>query len=173
MRLCVVKNEASEYLTSLVGTKPVFGKLNADCVVSERDAQIWANEAGGHAVPLAELEPVEVSEEEAEMLEALKDGDLMPIGELSYFIGHAEQLTEKESIAREDRLMRAYVNGWTVKPKLWNVKVPHTDGDLYWQDAGGVHANDDNCVTYDFFEFTLTEIHHYGLDDCERIPVAD
>ena len=64
MRLCVVKNEASEYLTSLVGTKPVFGKLNADCVVSERDAQIWANEAGGHAVPLAELEPVEVSEEE-------------------------------------------------------------------------------------------------------------
>lgn len=46
MRLCVVKNEASEYLTRLVGNKPVFGKLNADCVLSERDAQTCARDDG-------------------------------------------------------------------------------------------------------------------------------
>jgi hypothetical protein len=72
-------------------------------------------------------EPVEVSEEEAKTLKTL-DGDLMPIGELAYFIHHAEQLSEKESIKREDRLMRAYVNGWTVaKPKRYVLPMPGTD----------------------------------------------
>jgi hypothetical protein len=160
----------------LVGNKPVFGKLNADCVLSERDAQMWANETGGHVVPLAELEPVEVSEEEAEMLKTL-DGDLMPIGELAYFIHHAEQLSEKESIKREDRLMRAYVNGWTVeKPKRWIVKVPHTDDSYFYK------IDDEYCNAGDSYHlegmtdkkwFTLAEIEHYGLQDYEKVEVHD
>jgi hypothetical protein len=101
----------------------------------------------------------------------------MPIGELAYFIHHAEQLSEKESIKREDRLMRAYVNGWTVeKPKRWIVKVPHTDDSYFYK------IDDEYCNAGDSYHlegmtdkkwFTLAEIEHYGLQDYEKVEVHD
>lgn len=131
MKLYVVKNDDGKLWdydhscwSNSNGGNYTSGKSYAEDTVDFR---------GGHVVPLVEKpEPVEVSEEEAEMLESLKDGDLMPIGELSYFIGHAEQLTEKESIKREDRLMRAYVNGWTVKkPKRYVLPMAGTNDGKY------------------------------------------
>jgi beta-glucosidase/6-phospho-beta-glucosidase/beta-galactosidase len=44
--------------------------------------------------------PEVVSEAEAEMLDALSDGELMPICELSYYVHHAESLSEKEAVKR-------------------------------------------------------------------------
>jgi hypothetical protein len=69
----------------------------------------------------------------------------MPIGELAYFIHHAEQLSEKESIKREDRLMRAYVNGWTVKkPKRYVLPMPDgTDDENPEKVHYAIHGVDD------------------------------
>jgi hypothetical protein len=146
----------------LVGNKPVFGKLNADCVLSERDAQMWANETGGHVVPLAELEPVEVSEEEAEILRMAKTSG-HPYG---YIYAHTH------TAVNEDRLMRAYVIGWTAEnPKRWNVKVPHTKDVWYykyWNSDLRTISDKELCS-----EFTEAEIEHYGLQDCEKEEVTD
>ena len=136
----------------------------------------WAKKYGGHVVTLVEAsKPVEVSENEAKMLATLMDGDLMPVCELSYFVRHAEQLPEKESIEREDRLMRAYVNGYTVeKEKKYNVKVPHTEDVWYFKASKAylltICPADDKKLRG---KFTESEIEHYGLQDCEKEEVND
>jgi hypothetical protein len=146
----------------------------------------YAKKYGGHVVELVEKpEPVEVSEEEAKTLKTL-DGDLMPIGELAYFIHHAEQLSEKESIKREDRLMRAYVNGYTVaKEKKYNVKVPYAAGWHFqkYSSASKLGARNnwrpfpakdiDSNMSKELFQFTEAEIDHYGLQDCEKEEVTE
>lgn len=175
MTLYVIENDNGEVLdrTYYEFTNDVDRTMVFDEPIAPAE---YAKEYGGHVVELVEKpEPVEVSEEEAKTLKTL-DGDLMPIGELAYFIHHVEQLSEKESIKREDRLMRAYVNGWTVeKPKLWNVKVPHTDGWYYFKMCGG-----ESLSAAEVFvggdsdrQFTLEEIEHYGLQDCEKVVVTD
>lgn len=127
MSLYAVKNDKGEWW-DFEAYDGFWSDGSCECAVTayQERADSVIKEHGGHVVELTEAPAkVVVSEEEAEMLATLRDGDLMPASELSYFVHHAEQLLEKESIEREDRLMRAYVNGWTVeKPKRWNVKVP-------------------------------------------------
>ena len=96
----------------------------------------------------------------------------IPVCELSYFVRHAEQLPEKESIEREDRLMCAYVNGYTVKEeKKYNVKVPHTEDVWYYEAFDGSLLTVSNKKLRS--DFTEEEIEHYGLQDCEKTEVKD
>ena len=109
-KLYAVKNDDGDWVDPFY----VFG-YGAWATPDKAEREEEAKHNGGHVVTLIEAsKPVEVSENEAKMLATLMDGDLMPVSELSYFVRHAEQLPEKESIEREDRLMRAYVNGYTV-----------------------------------------------------------
>jgi len=155
----------------------VWGEMLAD----KPTAEMTARAENGHVVTLIEAsKPEVVSEKEAKMLATLMDGDLMPVCELSYFVRHAEQLPEKESIEREDRLMRAYVNGWEVeKPKLWNVKVPHATNSYYY-DMGwgnGLETQDMKAGTQPLpgfreAQFTQDEINKRGWKDGKRREVT-
>ena len=77
----------------------------------------------------------------------------------------------------EVSLMRAYVNGWVVEqPKRWNVKVPHSRF-YYWKwkdDEIRVGSGEDDDVRgVEPYRFTLAEVEHYGLQDCEKEEVID
>ncbi|MCI1283625.1 MAG: DUF1642 domain-containing protein [Lacticaseibacillus songhuajiangensis] len=185
MTLYVIENDNGEVLdrTYYEFTNDVDRTMVFDEPIAPAE---YAKEYGGHVVELVEKpEPVEVSEEEAKTLKTL-DGDLMPIGELAYFIHHVEQLSEKESIKREDRLMRAYVIGWTVdKPKRWIVKVPHADGWIfqkYSPESKRKHHNlsktfpvrDTGLIgrQLELTRFTLAEMEQYDLIRCEHVEVT-
>lgn len=143
----------------------------------------YAKRYGGHVVELMENpEPVVVSEEEAEMLERPKD---------SYWPAHVFDCgAAGVPINSEDRLMRAYVNGWTVeKPKRYIVlmRLPGKKGpdDNVWHYMRAMRSQQGDYIWWSFADadgtckshrndaFTAAEIEHYGLQDCERIPVAD
>jgi len=75
----------------------------------------------------------------------------------------------------EDLLMNAYVNGYTVEnEKKYNVKVPHTKDIWYFKASKAylltICPADDKKLRG---KFTLTEIEHYGLQDCEKEEVTD
>lgn len=176
MSLYAVKNDKGDYLNGVAGEKPLFGGLDKDCVLNGEDAGWLAGRGYGHVVELVEAPAkVVVSEDEAEMLERAKKPSFQETSVIDSYVtthGGAEFGCDIG-----DRLMRAYVNDWVVeKPKLWNVKVPHAEKTLYRKhDSGALfasiyvgpqnHAND--------FLFTLAEIEHYGLGDCERVEVSD
>jgi len=83
----------------------------------------FAEELGGHVVELVEAPAkVVVSEKEAKMLESAK-ADKCPIT-------HINNFSEWYGSADQDRLMRAYVNGWTVeKPKRYVLPMPSGNPD--------------------------------------------
>jgi hypothetical protein len=137
----------------------------------------YAKRYGGHVVELMENpEPVVVSEEEAEMLKKAKDTTIWrPAAVISKYAYNAAKDYGQEALL-EDRLMRAYVIGWTVdKPKRWNVKVPHVNNGYYYKDSDGlaVFTATRGRMLQERSRFTEAEIDHYGLQDCERIPVAN
>ena len=176
MSLYAVKNNKGEWLDGACFSGD-FGPI-ATTAPSRGEAERAAEMSGGIMVELIEKpEPVVVSEEEAEMLDTLSNGELMPICELSYYVHHAESLSEKEAVKREDRLMRAYVNGWTVEqPKRYLIKVPHTDDSYFYK------IDDEYCNAGDSYHLeamtdkkwcTAAEIEHYGLQDCEKVVVTD
>jgi hypothetical protein len=86
----------------------------------------------------------------------------------------------------EDRLMRAYVNDWTVeKPKRWNVKVPYADGWIfqkYSPESKRKHHNlsktfpvrDTGLIgrQLELTRFTLAEMEQYDLIRCEHVEVT-
>ncbi|EPC62727.1 phage protein [Lacticaseibacillus paracasei subsp. paracasei Lpp14] len=128
LKLYAVKNDEGEWLSFDSSHESVWDTNNPTLFKHKSYADAQSRGRRARVVELIEATAkVVVSEEEAEMLETL-DGDLMPISELAYFVHHAKQLSEKESIKREDRLMRAYVNGWEVeKPKRYVLPMPGTD----------------------------------------------
>ncbi|RND81510.1 hypothetical protein FAM18157_01434 [Lacticaseibacillus paracasei] len=73
--------------------------------------------------------------------------------------------------------MNAYVNGYTVaKEKKYGVWVPHVKGKMYYKDGRGSDDLDiasADCLNDKNQQFTLTEIEHYGLQDCEKEEVTD
>ncbi|WP_225047429.1 DUF1642 domain-containing protein [Lacticaseibacillus kribbianus] len=149
--------------------RAVFGSYQED----EELAKTIAKREGGHVVELVEApEKVVVSEEEAEMLEQAKCDD-DPAELLVGFVNSHDQYDD-DGMA-EDRLMRAYVNGWEVeKPKRYFVRVPHANRHYYYQkcDSGEV------IPVWDMEKepptrFTAAEIEHYELTDCERVEVTD
>ena len=129
----------------------------------------FAEELGGHVVELVEAPAkVVVSEEEAEMLEWAK-GKTFPA--IIFDSGAAGCLP-----GSQDRLMRAYVNGYTVaKEKKYIVKVPKKwsgDDKHYWI------KRQNGSLTWVYYkdripaqQFTAEEIEYYGLQDCERVEI--
>lgn len=80
----------------------------------------------GHIIELTRKPtPVVVTQEEAKMLERAKSQTFRPSSLITSYSNDHGGWNLTSDI--EDRLMRAYVNGWTVEPKRWNVKVPHVD----------------------------------------------
>ena len=134
---------------------------------SEEDAKNTAKDHGGHVVELAEAPAkIVVSEEEADMLEQAKY-DYCAASVISAYS------TEHIGAMGQDRLMCAYVIGWEVeKPKRYLVRVPHTNRHYYYQkcDSGEVIPVWD-METEPPTQFTIAEIDHYGLQDCEKTEV--
>ena len=135
---------------------------------NKSEAERYARQFGGHMVELVEKpEPVMVSEDEAEMLEQAKRNKY-PATLIS------------NNTNDEDRLMRAYVNGWTVeKPKRWNVKVPHTTNSYYYDLGWGNGLETQNMKAgtqplpgFREAQFTQDEINKRGLQDYERVEVT-
>ena len=179
MSLYAVKNDKGEYLNGVAGEKPLFGGLDKDCVLNGEDAGWLAGRGYGHVVELIEAPAkVVVREEEAEMLkEAVKD-DNFGAGFISnYEDEHWEDYGSENRTHVQDRLMRAYVNGWTVeKPKRYGVWVPHVTGKMYFKDGRGNDGLDiasADCLNESNQQFTLAEIEQLGLTDCERVEVTD
>ena len=129
-----------------------------------------------HIVELVPAKPkVQVSQEEADMLEKAKHPTLRP----SYMITEYSNSHKGNILGNdlEDRLMSAYVNGYTVEnkeEKKYNVKVPHAANSYFKK------INDNRCIAMDtsyidldedLAQFTEAEIEHYGLQDCEKEEV--
>lgn len=145
---------------------------------SRKDAQHAIERAGHvnqcHIVTLVEKpQPVEVSAKEADMLERLKSRNEYPAELIHRYVDGSHNFSEWE-YDREIRLMRAYVNDYTVaKKKKYNVKVPHTKEVWYYK------ASDTELLTICSADkklrgkFTEAEIEHYGLTDCEHVEVTD
>jgi hypothetical protein len=178
MSLYAVKNDNGEWM-SLDGTQNGIWYSNNPTLFKDKSyAEAQSMGRIAHVVELVEApEKVVVSEDEAKMLkEAVKD-DNFGAGFISDYAD--EHFGDYGSLNRthiQDRLMRAYVNGWTVeKPKLWNVKVPHTDDSFYYKiDDEFCNAALSTAVWFaDEAKFTNVEIEKYDLTDCERVEVTD
>lgn len=178
MSLYIIEDDGCNVLTNecYFDNTMVYARLYDEPSEPEHDVE----EFGGHVVTLTEEpEKIVVSEEEAEMLETAKNPTFRPSSVItSYSSCHGGwDLTSD----LEDRLMRAYVNGYTVaKEKKYNVKVLKKwsgDDKHYWS------KEQDGSLTWAFLinkdymipiqQFTLAEIEHYGLQDCEKEEVTD
>ena len=168
MSLYAVKNDEGVWL-SLDSSHESVWYTNNPTLFKDRiyaEAQIIGRKA--HVVELVEAPAkVLVSEEEAKMLEEANKN------------GYPAEVIDAYNDMRpdEDRLIRAYVNGYTVaKKKKYNVKVPHSRF-YYWKwkdDEIGVGSGEDDDVRgVEPYRFTAAEIEHYGLQDCEKEEVTD
>jgi len=174
MSLYAVKNDKGEWLDW--GDMGFWPKEACKFATTgnHEDADRVASDKDGHLVELIEAPAkVVVSEEEAEMLEQAKNETLQEVGVIyHYYKDHGGWRLGNDL---GDRLMRAYVNGWTVeKQKRFNVKVPHVDV----QEGLWLFVNSDGKVDATYYQdlaqkFTLAEIEHYGLGDCEKVEVTD
>lgn len=131
--------------------------------IAEENVKLY----GGHVVELADdREKIAVSEEEAEMLTEAKTATYP-----------AEYITRHSCLKQgsEDRLMRAYVNGYTVaKEKKYNVKVPlvQAQGGLWFliNSSGKLDATYIQDIAK---KFSRKEINTWGLQDCEKEEATD
>ncbi|WP_032798767.1 DUF1642 domain-containing protein [Lacticaseibacillus paracasei] len=168
LKLYVVKNDEGKYWD--FSDNDIFWSLAATrCpTTSGRNlATSTANEHGGHVVTLVEEpEKVVLSEKQAKIVEGANKSQFPA----SYISDHTGS-----SYCLEKLLMDAYANGYTMeKEKKYNIKVPHLPL-YYWKKPdGGIGGDDLNAADdddTDDFEFTESEIEHYGLQDCERIGI--
>jgi len=146
--------------------------------VSEDDAKNTAKDHGGNVVELVDAPAkIVVSEAEAKMLKRSKSEHFWATNVIQNYIDmHMDGMSNDEKQQFEDRLMRAYVVGWTVeKPKRWNVKVPHVNNGYYYKDSDGlaVFTAKRGRMLQERSQFTLEEIEQYGLQDCEKEEVRD
>lgn len=178
-KLYAVRNDKGEFLSFSDDGDSVWHKAVGHFETDKQKAGSWAYNYGGHVVTFVE-EPkkVVVSAEEAEMLKRAKDTTIWrPASVIAGYAYEAERDSSDAEVLLEDRLMRAYVNGWTVeKPKRYNVKVPHTDDSYFYK------VDDEYCNAGDSYylkgmtdkkRFTDAEIEHYGLQNCERVEVKE
>ncbi|WP_407894697.1 DUF1642 domain-containing protein [Lacticaseibacillus sp. N501-2] len=171
MSLYAVKNDNGEWLGyEIYCDEPDWfdhgGFIWDTRSIAEENVKLY----GGHVAELFDAPAkVVVSEEEAEMLEQAKCDDDPAELIVGFVNSHDNYDDDREA---EDRLMRAYVIGWTVeKPKRWNVKVPHTKDVWYyksWNSDLRTISDKELCS-----KFTESEIEHYGLQDCEKEEVTD
>ncbi|MEN2352005.1 DUF1642 domain-containing protein [Lacticaseibacillus paracasei] len=179
-KLYAVKNDEGKYWD--FEDQDDFWELTyASCPTTdnELDAKDVINDYGGHIVTLIE-EPKKVvlTKKQAEIVENAHDEENPATYiYLSTYLGSSN---------KEELLMNAYVNGYTVaKEKKYNVKVPYAEGwhfQKYSRESKRGSHNDwkpfpakdiDSNMSKDLFLFTESEIEHYGLQDCEKEEVTD
>ena len=136
VKLYVVKNDEGKYLKYNPGIGAGllwddWGGIHQNFITDdEGDASASADSYHGHVVELVEKpKPEVVSQKEAEMLkEAVEDDNFGASLISNYVYGHWDDYRSLNRTHIEDRLMRAYVNGWTVeKPKRYVLPMPGTD----------------------------------------------
>ena len=172
--LYMIQNDKGEYLgIQAYEYDPSWNNGGGFAFVDMARALEYAKLNGGHIVPLVEKpKPVKVTEEEAEMLKRARNTKVWrPASVIAKYAYEHERQADDE-VLLEDRLMRAYVNGYTVKKeKKYNVKVPHTKNVWYYK------SGDTDLLTICPADkelrgkFTESEIEHYGLQDCEKLEV--
>ncbi|NVO89511.1 DUF1642 domain-containing protein [Lactobacillus rhamnosus] len=165
-KIYLIKNDHGEYLT-VERTAPWWNSPVGTAVRNIDVALAWAEKYGGHIVTFVE-EPKKVvlTKEQAEIVEGAHD--------FEFPASYISRCNEDEEL-----LMNAYVNGYTLeKEKKYNVKVPKKwsgDDKHYWtKEQDGTltwaHLINNDCMT-PYQQFTLTEIEHYSLQDCERVEI--
>ena len=174
MSLFVVKNDKGEWLSFDSSRESVWYTNNPTFFNDRSYAEAQAGPYG-HVVELVEAPAkIVVSEEEAEMLERTKSREEYPAKFIHRYVYDSHNFSEWDYY-REIRLMRAYVNGWTVdKPKRWNVKVPlvQAQGGL-WFFINSEDKLDATWLQELAKKFTMDEIEENGLQDCEKTEVTD
>lgn len=173
MNFYVVMNDDGEY----ADPSGLFGPYGYGTTDKDEAAENAAKSGCGHVVELAEAPAkVVVSEAEAKILEGAKK-DKHPCMYIAW----------KVQVDDEDRLMRAYVNGYTVaKEKRYQLKVPYADGWIFQKyspesklkhhnrsDTFPVRDTGLSGCQLELTWFTEAEIEHYGLHGCERVGVTD
>ena len=162
-KLYAVKNDEGKYWD--FEDQDSFWELSrviSPSTAEEEYAKNTADEYGGHVVTLIEEpEKVVLTKEQAEIIENAHEEEF-PATYISDHTGN--------SCCLENKMIEAYVNGYTVEnEKKYNVKVPHTKDFWYYKSLNGnfrtVCPADDKKLRG---KFTLTEIEHYGLQDCEK-----
>ncbi|WKZ96840.1 DUF1642 domain-containing protein [Lacticaseibacillus paracasei] len=175
-KLYAVKNDEGKYWdfdTSGFCVPHISGCLTTH---SKKQAEIVANEQGGHVVTLIEEpEKVVLTKEQAEIVENAHDSGY-PATEI--FSG-------TDSGAGEERLLiNAYVNGYTVKKekkylvyKVLGGKQKHEQfaqayrSSVYPGTVSWILTNE--VTNRSFAQFAEAEIENYGLQDCEKEKVTD
>ncbi|WP_270777700.1 DUF1642 domain-containing protein [Lacticaseibacillus paracasei] len=163
-KLYAVKNDEGKYFDCEYAKFLPLSESYCPVMVSEDNANDFANVYGGHVVVLTEEpEKVVLSKEQAQIVD-YAHGFYLPARFISINSGEDE----------EELLMNAYVNGYTVaKEKKYNVKVPHTKEVWYYKsgdsDLLAICPADKKLRG----KFTESEIEHYGLQDCEKEEVTD
>lgn len=190
MKLYAVKNDEGNYWS---GYEEEFVNVTditiGDTLFEDRQlVERIAEENGGEIVEFGELpkQPVKefVTVEEAEMLERAKPAtkDALMVIE-AYIVDNVlhDDMRYQDLSASQDRLMRAYANGYEVeKEKRYYVKVPHTKFDYYGKD----YNNQGHVVIRTVREeqldnnsnqtcFSQSDIEKYDLQDCERVEVEE
>lgn len=162
-----------------------FWKLNTvalAAIADEEGAKSVVHDHGGHVVTLVEEpEKVVVSPEEAKLVKNCLWTNLQEA-----FLNNISLLFRGRSPEDVTRLKSALTNGYTVaKEKKYNVKVPHAEGwhfQKYSSDSELGARNNwqpfpakdiDFNMSKELFQFTESEIEHYGLQDCEKEEVTD
>lgn len=155
-KLYAVKNDEGKYWE--------LSSVFSSTTNSKERAKLVADEHGGHVVTLIEEpEKVVLTKEQAKIIEKAHN-DKLPA---CYISSKSDD---------EELLMKAYVNGYTVKKeKKYNVKVPKKwcgDDKYYWakeQDGTLIWEWLINKEKKNAQQFTMTEIEYYGLQDCEKV----
>ncbi|EKQ20916.1 hypothetical protein LCAUCD174_0877 [Lacticaseibacillus paracasei] len=177
-KLYVVKNDEGEFLSFSDDGDSVWNKSVGHFETDKQRAKSWAYNYGGHVVTLIEEpEKVVISDEQAEIVEKARVSDIPA----TYISARTDEYNGEESL-----LINAFVNGYIVaKEKKYNVKVPYSE-DWHFQKYSpeskrGLHNNwrpfpakdVDSNMSKELFQFTESEIEHYGLQDCEKEEVTD
>ena len=125
-----------------------------------------------HLVEMVPAKPkVPVSREEAETLDYIaNEPSRNPLIETDIYV--RDHFEPKKWISEQLRLMKAMFDGYTVvEPTKYNVKVPHVEDSVYGKMSDGILTVYDGGSKCDFMQFTMDEIKHYGLEDCERVEI--
>lgn len=147
MKMYAVQNDEGKWLGVDRNGSDHWQASHGDIYSGWFSANDRASVFGGHVVELTEApEKVVVSQEEAEMLKQAKNTTVWrPASVIAKYAYEHERQADDE-VLLEDRLMRAYVNGWTVeKPKRYVLPMPDGTSDeldqgkyLAIRDTGGI-----------------------------------
>ena len=167
MSLYAIKNDKGEWLGwEAYQDDPEFICGGGSVWTDLDKAKFYAKANGGHVVELVEAKTkVVLTKEQAEIVENANDYPYPARYILDYAV-YSSGVVEK-------LMMNAYVNGYTVaNEKKYNVKVPlvQAQGGL-WFFINSEYKLDATYSQGLAKKFTVDEIEHYGLQDCEKAEV--